>query len=141
MDKKLIFLRNGQQDFNVVYKYIPSNYKEPWDILNGNYELRPELGLEGMPYDIDECIREKGYVNAVEYLHGMLNNIYTTTCPAILSAHDENFDPMWWNEEEHKWEIYFIEDYMLKNISEFTTRELRAAHNIERLYLNGGLDG
>lgn len=121
MNKKLIFLRNGIEDFKSL-----------------------NFGLEPYCYCIDNFINAYGYNKTID----MLNNdnfIYRTdyvmtSCPTILDARNDESDNIWWNEEEHKFEIFFVEDGKLKNISEYTTRELRKAHNIEKLYLNGGLD-
>ena len=61
-----------------------------------------------------------------------------TANPALLNAKNEHSDPIWW--QNNKWEIYFVVKDELVNIQEFTDKELRMAHNIENLYLNGGLD-
>lgn len=121
--KKLIFLRNG--------------------ILGDNYfKVKDNLNLSSHFIDIE--FNSIGYNEVLNRLNNSTEfNLYdyiVTTYPSILSAHDEKSDPIWWNKEKHKWEIYFIENGKLKNIQEYTDKELRQAHNIEKLYLTGGLD-
>lgn len=125
--KKLIFLRNG--------------------ILGDDwFHTKENLNLSS--YYIDVSINTDGYKSIVDKL-GLASVIMSeysrwdyivTTYPCLMSAHNHKNDPLWWNEDEHKWEIYFVEKGELKNIQEYTDKELRMAHNIEKLYLSGGLD-
>lgn len=118
--RKLIFLRNGNNEYNELYKNkFPVN----------------EL------VDLDSIIQVFGFKHLVNNFPKDYK-FFITTYPAVLSINvvDEKYNSIWWNEEEHKWEIYFVENGKLKPINEYTNRELRQAHNIENLYLNGGLD-
>lgn len=111
--------------------------------MGDNYfKVKDNLNLSSHFIDIE--FNSIGYNEVLNRLNNSTEfNLYdyiVTTYLSILSAHDEKSDPIWWNEEEHKWEIYFIENGKLKNIQEYTDKELRQAHNIEKLYLTGGLD-
>ena len=121
--KKLIFLRNGCFDY---FELIRD--KKP----NNSYDL--DLDIKGLGYKKVEERLGNNFESYEQYEY------FYTTCPSLLSAHDYKADPLWWNENEHKWEIYFVEKGKLKNIQEYTDRELRIVHNIEHLYLRGGLD-
>ena len=119
--KKLIFLRNGEKDAEKLMKYD--------DLIC--YYIDGEIQLLGF----------RNFEDKISQKEDILENLYTvTTYPCLLSLMGNDGNPMWWNENEHKWEIYFVEKGKLKNIQEYTDRELRMAHNIEKLYLSGGLD-
>ena len=113
--KKLIFLRDGEEKLNYVWLYDTIN---TWDT-----------------YNLDIWINEHGYKKAVDFAEKFNCKWFLTTCPTML--HSIN----WWNEEEQKFEIYIpTKKGKLKNIQEFTDRELRQAHNVEKLFLGGEFD-
>lgn len=93
------------------------------------------LWLKIAPYNIDSDIECFGYKNALKLFRDIENDWFATTCPTILYSID------WWNEEEQKFEIYIpTKKGKLKNIQEFTNRELRQAHNVEKMFLGGEFD-
>lgn len=121
--KKLIFLRNGCFDyFELIGNKKPNN-----------------------SYDLDLDIKALGYKKVQERIR---NNFETyeqyeyfyTTCPTVLNMHDCKADSIWWDKDKNFWQIFFVEEGKPRNIQEYTDRELRMAHNIEHLYLRGGLD-
>lgn len=124
--KKLIFLRNGLRDWN-LYENSKS-YKKTKTYVN-----------------IDNDIRDYGYV-AVEdgiQLGSYFQEYIVTANPCILNMDTaDNADKFWWNKENNQFEIYFVnqETGKLENIKKYTDKELRMAHNIEHLYLRGGLN-
>lgn len=119
--KKLIFLRNGEKDAEKLMKYD--------DLIC--YYIDGEIQLLGF----------RNFEDKISQKEDILENLYTvTTYPCLLSLMGNDGNPMWWNENEHKWEIYFVEKGILRNVQEYTDKELRIAHNIEHLYLRGGLD-
>ena len=110
--KKLIFLRDG-----VGYRL----YMEQMDIFN--------------IHNLDIDIGTFGYKKAVEMAQKENDGFFSTLCPTILQSID------WWNDEERKFEIYIPNKKgKLKNIQEFTNRELRRAHNVEKMFLGGEFD-
>lgn len=93
------------------------------------------LCLELAPYNIDIDIECLGYKKALKFFQHIENGWFASTCPTILHSID------WWNEEEQRFEIYIpTKKGKLKNIQEFTDRELRRAHNIEKMFLAGVFD-
>lgn len=118
--QKLIFLRNG-----MLIDYY-DNLIECEEYKNNTHTIIDSdictLGFK----EIERRLKETDEYNQFEYL--------ITTCPALLD------NDRWWNDETSRWEIYFVENKELKSIHEYTDKWLRQAHNIEKLYLNGGLD-
>ena len=111
--KKLIFYRDGA---NICV------------IMNNTDD---ERGIYNLNFDINRY----GYKNAIKRFKNIDSLWFATTCPTILYSID------WRNEEEQKFEIYIpTKKGKLKNIQEFTDRELRQAHNIEKLFLGGEFD-
>lgn len=114
--KKLIFLRYGRDDVHKLMDFF------------GTPPILPVA-------DIDIYIQQFGYNKTINAIIDYKNEgFYITTYPSIL--HNE----FWWNKEKGFWEIYFVENNKIKNISEYTDRELKQSHNIEKLYLAGDFD-
>lgn len=120
INKKLIFLRKGNSEFQHLTKL--------------NCEIAYQI------IDVDKQMFKYGYNNALEIIRKIECKWFITTCPTVLSATDEHNNHLWWNEKKQTWDIYFVENGKLKRIQEFTDKELRKAHNIEKMYLNGVLD-
>ena len=120
--QKLIFLRNGQRDAEHLYKipHLEMYYPDgEFQLLGFNeFKKRKLANFKDVKYDV----------------------YWVSTIPTILNLYNDNNEPYWWNEKESKWEIYFIEDDKLKDIQEYTDKEIRKAHNIEKMYLVGVFD-
>lgn len=113
MNKKLIFIRYGVCIENF------SNFSYPF---------------------IDNEILSWGYNKAIKDIIESKTEWYITACPTVLSATYDDNEPIWWDDTERTWNIYFIEKGKLRRIQEYTDKELRKAHNICKVYLNGILD-
>jgi len=108
--KKLIFLRDG-------------------------CDVKLSIAAQVSVLSLDIEIGALGYKKAVENAKKSNYDWYITTYPTILRSID------WWNEEEQKFEIYIpTKKGKLKNIQEFTDKEIRHAHNIENMFLGGVFD-
>ena len=77
-----------------------------------------------------------GYQNNMNLVERLQKDtIIVTNCLYLLSTE------YGWNEETNSPEIYIKQkDGSLKNISELTQREIRQAHNIEKMYMAGEFD-
>ena len=117
--RKLIFLRKG-----MLFDY-PKFLNT--DVYKEHHYVYIDYDIQGEGY---KRVLQKIENNAIDYEQEYI----MTTCPELLREH------MWWNEQEKKWEIYFVEEKGLVPIQEYTDKWLREVHNIEKLYLNGGLD-
>lgn len=121
MNKKLIFIRKGKEDLDQIYFRMVDD-----EIIN------PELGISYYLYDIDEDIRHEGFKKVWKEckLCGQLNEWYVTSYPEVL---DWNY--LWYNNEFHKWEIYFIENGKLVNIHDIYPN-IKPFTSITRMYLS-----
>lgn len=119
MVRKLIFMKHGMlYDYNNFLK--TKEYKECTHTC-------VDVDIQGFGF---KELLKRIENNAVEYNVDYL----LTTCPTLLRS------DLWWNEEKGEWEVYFIEKDKIVPISEYTDKWLRKAHNLELVYLNGGLD-
>ena len=121
MNKKLIFIRKGKEDLDQIYFRMVDD-----EIIN------PELGIGYYLYDIDEDIRREGFKKVWKEckLCEQLNEWYVTSYPEVL---DWNY--LWYNNEFHKWEIYFIENGKLVNIHDIYPN-IKPFTSITRMYLS-----
>lgn len=75
---------------------------------------------------------EKGYVQDLIKIECSGYTVHATDIPTFLREH------CWW--KNTVWDIYFYVDGEFKSVQTLTDKWLREAHNIENLFLNGGLD-
>ena len=109
--KKLIFLRDGEKSRKLL-DYVRANYT----------------------YSAEWYIHQYGYEEAINKIKELDHEWLMTETPTVLRSID------WWNEDEQKFEIYIPTETGLKNIQEFTDKEIRHAHNIENMFLGGVFD-
>lgn len=107
--------------------------------LQKNLEIREIIAKEG--YSKPQIIVLDGYqgwsFNNAWFLKGKStysNVVFVTNMPQFLNREEL------WNKEHKKHFIWFYTMEGWKLVRDLTDKELRAGHNIEKIYRNGGLN-
>ena len=118
MINKLIFLRNGEEDFD---RFCDHNDTKNLILLNLDRHIEFN-GFKFTTNHLDEIVHIADY----DYIYSVV--------PSVLDF------SLWWNKEEQKYEIYFVGDRgQLINIHEIYPN-IREVNNVQRLYLSNMLE-
>lgn len=106
-------------------------YFFPNGIANADKKLIEEF-FE--PNKMQRITCDNGYVNTIRELKKSDKRIFYTDIPTFLREHD-----LWFDTKLKSWQIFFhCQNMEFKSIYELTNKEIREAHHLENIFLNGG---
>ena len=93
------------------------------------------MSRENIIITIDAKYGHKACVRLVNLYRGR-NDV------SVLTNYTYLLNSFGWNEQENKWDVWIWQEKSMqwKNVQDLTDRELRQAHNLERLYRAGEFD-
>ena len=113
----------------------------PHGIYRDVYDILDEKPFNDISNDFYFASCGSGYENELEDIKELKDGAIVVTAIPTFLCHED----LWYDHEKCKWEVYMVvwkgkkkKKPTLVNIHDLTDKEIRLAHNIEKLYLSGG---
>jgi hypothetical protein len=140
-DNKLIFRENAE----CILIFVEGKMYEPYTCNEYVQMFIDRIGVDTDNCDFMRVTNEYGYKHAVDAVDYCKKNclaagrtlVLITNMTAFLYSGLYNT----WNSEQEKFLTYIVDNQGTYHwIHDLTERELRAGHNLENIYRNGGFD-